>query len=108
MPAVGPVTVLVVDVVPVTTGAFVVADRVVEVVVVGNVEVVEVALVELVDAETLVNVAKVVVVVETTNTALRTSFWSLVMVIWYGPEATVPTTKLPVNIPVPAETVQVC
>ena len=59
----GPVIVLVVDVVPVTNGAFVVADRVVEVVVVGNVEVVEVVLVELVDAETLVNETKVVVVV---------------------------------------------
>jgi len=60
---VGPVIVLVVDVVPVTNGGFVVADRVVEVVVVGNVEVVEVVLVELVDAETLVNETKVVVVV---------------------------------------------
>ena len=60
VPAVGPVTVLVVDVVPVTTGAFVVANRVVEPVAVENVEVV---LVELVDAVTLVNEAKVMVVV---------------------------------------------
>ena len=56
----GPVTVLVVDVVPVTNGLFVVADRVVEPVTVENVEVV---LVELVVAVTPVNEAKVVVVV---------------------------------------------
>ena len=60
VPAAGPVTVLVVDVVPVTTGAFVVANRVVEPVTVENVEVV---LAELVVAEMLVNEAKAVVVV---------------------------------------------
>ena len=41
VPAVGPLVVLVVDVVPVTTGLLVIEDKVVEVVVVGNVVVVE-------------------------------------------------------------------
>ena len=69
VPAVGPVTVLVVDVVPVTNGAFVVANRVVEPVAVENVAVV---LVELVVAVTLVNEAKVVVVVNGAVTVTTT------------------------------------
>ena len=61
IPATGPVTVLVVDVVPVIRGAFVVADRVVEPVTVENVEVV---LAELVDKAQLVTVENEVVLVE--------------------------------------------
>ena len=61
VPAAGPVTVLVVDVVPVINGLFVVADRVV--VVPAAVENVEVVLVEVVVTVLLVNEAKVVVVV---------------------------------------------
>jgi len=60
VPATGPVTVLVVVMVPVTVGAFVTADKVVEPVIVENVEVV---LVELVVAVMLVEVKVVVVVV---------------------------------------------
>jgi hypothetical protein len=60
LPAVGPLTVLVVDVVPVTTGVFVVADKVVELVAVASVEVV---LVELVEEVELVDESDVVVVV---------------------------------------------
>ena len=60
VPAAGPVTVLVTEVVPVTTGAFVVAGRVVEPVTVENVEVV---LVELVVAVLLVDETTDVVVV---------------------------------------------
>ena len=48
VPAVGPVTVLVTDVVPVTTGLFVITDRTVEVLL-ANVDVVEVD--EVVDVE---------------------------------------------------------
>ena len=66
IPAAGPVTVLVTDVVPVTTGLFVIADKVVEPVTVENVEVVLVELVEealLVDeANTVVDVIGVVTV----------------------------------------------
>ena len=96
---------LVVVVVPATSGLFVAADRVIEAVAVENVKVV---LVELVVEVTPVDEAKVVVVVETSNMAVRTSLRLLVTVTWYGPGATVlPTTKLPVNIP-PVETVQLC
>ena len=49
VPAVGPVTVLVTDLVPVTTGLFVIANRTVEVVLLANVVVVEVN--EVVDVE---------------------------------------------------------
>ena len=58
VPAVGPVTVLVVVVVPVTSGTFVITARVVEPVTVENVEVV---LVELVEEVLLVDEANVVV-----------------------------------------------
>jgi hypothetical protein len=60
LPAVGPLTVLVVDEVPVTAGLFVVAEKVVERVAVANVEVV---LVELVEEVELVNETDVIVVV---------------------------------------------
>jgi len=58
VPAVGPVTVLVVVVVPVTSGTFVITARVVEPVTVENVEVV---LAELVEEVLLVDEANVVV-----------------------------------------------
>jgi len=54
VPAVGPLIVLVVDVVPVTTGLLVIEDKVVEVVVVGNVVVVEVDEVVEVEADDVV------------------------------------------------------
>jgi len=60
VPAVGPVTVLVTDVVPVTVGAFVIVDKVVVPVAVENVEVV---LVELVEEVLLVDEVNEVVVV---------------------------------------------
>ena len=61
VPAVGPVTVLVTDVLPVTTGLFVIATRVVD----SVVEKIEVVLVELVEEVLLVDEAKVVVTVTT-------------------------------------------
>jgi hypothetical protein len=62
VPAVGPVTVLVVAVVPVTSGLLVITGRVVEAVAVGNVEVV---LAELVEEVELVDETDVVVVTTT-------------------------------------------
>lgn len=54
VPAVGPVTVLVTDVVPVTTGLFVIAGRTVEVVLLANVVVVEVDEVVVVEVDEVV------------------------------------------------------
>ena len=54
VPAVGPLVVLVVDVVAVTSGLLVIEDKVVEVVVVGNVVVVEVEEVVEVEADDVV------------------------------------------------------